>query len=100
MQVVYGWDHAIGFFAAIDFGQAASVKAHERALVEYDTFQRGYSQEFPLRGCLEFLSEHGLFTLDDLNEAIAWFHSHGDKHPPKKLRVAVTVLSDMKRVAD
>ena len=100
MQVVYGWDHAIGFFAAIDFGQAASVKAHERALVEYDTFQRGYSQEFPLRGCLEFLAENGLFSMDDLNEAIVWFDLHGDKPPPMRLRVAVNVIANMKQAAD
>lgn len=100
VQVVYGLDCAIGFFAAVDFGQCPSPQTKDRALVEYDAFQSGYSEEFPLRGCLEFLAEQGLFTLDDLNEAIVWFELHGDRYPPKRLRVAVTVVGNMKRAAD
>ena len=100
VQVVYGLDYAIGFFAAVDFGQCHSPEAMHRALIEYDAFQPGFNRDHPLRGCLEFLSEHGLFTLENLNEAIHWFDVHGDKSAPKRLRLAVTVISNMKRSAD
>lgn len=100
VQVAYGLDCAIGFFAAIDFGQCQSPQTKNRALVEYDALQEGYSQEFPLRGCLEFLAEHGLFSIDELNESIVWFDLHGDRLPPKRLRLAVMVVADMRKAAD
>lgn len=100
VQVAYGWDFAIGYFSVFDFGQSPSPPTRNRALIEYDALQEGYSLEAPLRGCLEFMSENGLFTLDDLNEAIVWFDLHGERHPPKRLRVAVAVVANMKRAAD
>lgn len=100
VQIAYGWDHAIGFFATVDFGGSPSGKANHRALLEYDAFQRGFSHAFPLRSCLEFLSEHGLFTLDDLNEAIVWFELHGDRSPPKRLRLVVEIIANLKKAAD
>ena len=102
VRVAYGLDHALpgGFFASIDFGRTTSNIAKDRALVEYDAFQRGYSHEFPLRGCLEFLAEYGVFTLDDLNEAIVWFELHGDRSPPKKLRLVVEIIANLKKAAD
>ena len=46
------------------------------------------------------MAENGLFSMDDLNEAIVWFDLHGDKPPPKRLRVAVNVIANMKQAAD
>ena len=100
VQVVYGLDCAVGFFAAVDFGQCPSPKTKDRALVEYDAFQSEYSHQFPLRGCLEFLSKFGVFTLDDLNEAIVWFELHGDRSPPKRLRLVVEIIANLKKAAD
>lgn len=101
VTVAYGVDPTLpgAFFAAIDFGRI-SARDETRGLIEYDGFQAGFCHEYPLRSALEFLSQHGVFALDELNEGVVWWDLHGDKRPPKRLRIVVEIIANLKRAAD
>jgi hypothetical protein len=87
--IAYGFDHVLGFFV-------------ETGPISYDVFHPKYDIGKPLRGTLEFFTTPlvELFTMDDLDAAIVWLADRGRKKPPKRLVLAVRVITDLKEAAD
>jgi len=76
-------------------GKAMKIVETGRRRDSYDALGCRYDAARPLLGLLTWLSEHGFFSADDLNETLELLREHGSDAVPKRLRGVAQVIHDL-----
>ena len=86
-SAVYGFDHAIGFFAEFHDENETNSRYPSGAVLEYDRLQPNYDNGNPLQGALLKFIEQGYFSESDMRLAFDyWSGNKGDVDPEESMR--------------
>lgn len=93
-SLVYGWDHALGFF-----GEHLDERGRE--VDNYDAISSGYDHSRPLKGLLLFLGRISeMFDGSDVEECALLLVHTLPEELPDHLRVAGEVITNLRIAAD